>query len=71
MVSALALLAMTVILWILLEMVTTSPESTAEDGATMATNHQLVPGSFHVLTTVPFPAERIVVYSARVRATKH
>lgn len=65
---AAALLGVAALFWVLLGFITTSPESAAKAAASMATNHRLVSGSFHVLKTVSYPGGKVVVYSARVRA---
>lgn len=68
---ALALVAVAGLLWTLLGFATSSPESAARASANVETQNRLVPGSFHVLTTVSYPGGRIVVYNARVRAWHH
>jgi hypothetical protein len=70
-VGAVALLGVAGLVWVVLGVVTTSPESAAKDAVSIGTQNLLVPGSFHVLKTVSYPGGKVVVYSARVRASGH
>jgi hypothetical protein len=56
------------LMWAVLGVLGTTPESAAQSGATNATGRELVSGTFRVLASTTFPSGRVIVYAARARA---